>query len=598
MDVDLQKRINEAVVALGQLSAQPIDFNQMDPIAKMMLVALVCESQKVQDYADSAAERIVDRFCTDFIPRRNVEAMPAICLLKPDMNPSNTTAVVNIGSGAQFAYKTERHKAPLNYIPLFNTMLLPHSGLYLLNRRVMREGINTIDIRMEKENRAWVGIKTGAEINSMRGLSMLIRGTNGITPEHIYVASNNQELDFSTMHEMENIEMAEPFDAQQSSGLFFSLIENWKENLLNINDSTLLYITDEVTDRDLFKPRQFPRAFQQWLESDVLDYFSPSTIWLRLDFPEGYSVPDNFEVTLGVMPVTNIDVCSLMLTQAQPIAKLQQQEDAFFLRILETSTTANSQGFNMTKDEIIVRDFDAVCYNNGDLYRDVRNLYNRFIDDYYAFIEYNGIKDGEVLKQLRETINRLGKSVGQQNEAFKFDSGTYAMKNMNQYPPTSSTRVSFITTMGRIGNMPRAGETMENKSDPAIEQKVEILTSAMGGSDKATVDERYEQLRYFTLTNDRLYTRMDIDAFMRKELLAEFGKEEFRRIFVKMSIEGAGGYSKLQRGLYITIEFKDTKNYDHARRVSLDNLLLQRIRNRSCIAMPINILLRNLEEED
>ena len=597
MDVDLQKRINEAVIALGQLSAQPIDFNQMDPIAKMMIVALVCEAQKIQDYADGATERIVDRFCTDFIPRQKVEAMPAVCLLRPELKDRSDTAIVNIGSGAEFSYKKEGIKVPLNYIPLFNTALLPHKGLYLLNHRRMRDGMNAIDISMEKPNQAWIGIQTNAELNSMRGISMLIKGTNGMTPEHVYVATANQELDFSTMLEMENIEMAEPFDAQQSSEQFFSLIESWKESLLNISDGAILYITDEVVDRDLFKPRQFPRSFQQWLESDVLDYFKPATIWLRLDFPEGYVVPDSFDVVLGVLPVTNIDVCSLMLTQAQPIAKLQQHDESFFLRILETSTNANREGFNMTKDEIIVRDFDARCYDNGDLYRDVRNLYNRFIDDYYAFIEYNGIKDGEVLKQLRETINRLGKSVGQQNENFKFDSGTYAMKNMNQYPPTLSTRVSFITTMGRIGNAPRAGELMENKREPALEQKVGILVSAMGGTDKATADERYELLRYFALTNDRLYTRMDIDAFLRKEILAEFGKEEFRRIFIKMSVEGAAGGNNLQRGLYIVIEFKDRKNFQHAQRMAFDRLLQQRIRNRSCIAMPIIITLKNLEED-
>ena len=49
----------------------------------------------------------------------------------------------------------------------------------------------------------------------------------------------------------------------------------------------------------------------------------------------------------------------------------------------------------MNTEDIVIRDFDAACYNNGDLYRDVRNLYNRFVEDYYAFIEYNGIKDGE-----------------------------------------------------------------------------------------------------------------------------------------------------------------------------------------------------------
>ena len=584
-------------MALGQLSAQPIDFSQMDPVAKMMLVALVCESQKVQDYAAGATERIVERFCTDFIPRQKVEAMPAVTLLRPDMQPGGGATTVNVGSGAEFTYKAPDGKTSLNYIPLFNTLMLPHQGLYLLNRRLLRDGANQIDISMDKPNCAWVGIKTNCEVNSLRGLSLFIKGTRGIVPEHVYSGTTGQQLDFSTMLEIENMEMAEPFDAQQSSAEFFSIVQGWKENLLNISDGSLLYITDPLVDRDVFKPRQFPRVFQQWLESDVLDLFQPNTIWLRLDFPEGYQVPDDFGVILGVMPVTNIDVCSLMLTQAQPVAKLQQQEGAYFLRILETSTTANRQGFNMTKDEIIVRDFDAVCYNNGDLYRDVRNLYNRFIDDYYAFIEYNGIKDGEVLKQLRETINRLGKSVGQHNETFMFDSGTFAMKNMNQYPPTTSTRVSYITTMGRIGNTPRAGEMMENKREPALEQKVQVVVSAMGGADKATADERYEQLRYYTLTNDRLYTRMDIDAFLRKELFAEYGREEFRRIFIKMNIEGVGVGDQLQRGLYINLEFKDRKNFEHAQRIAFDSLLEQRIRNRSCIAMPIIITLKNLEDD-
>jgi hypothetical protein len=226
----------------------------------------------------------------------------------------------------------------------------------------------------------------------------------------------------------------------------------------------------------------------------------------------------------------------------------------------------------------------------------VRNLYNRFIDDYYAFIEYNGIKDGEVLKTLRETINLLGKSVGQQNEKFKFDSGTFVMKNMNQYPPTSSTKVSYITTQGRIGNTPREGQFMDNRRLPALEQKVPIVVSGMGGMDKASADERYEQLRYYSLTNDRLYTRMDVDAFLRKEIMAEFGKEEFRRIFIKTSIGGAAGSDYVHRGLYVDIEFKDKKNYLHADEMSFDNLMRQKIINKSCIAMPIIVTLKNLED--
>lgn len=137
---------------------------------------------------------------------------------------------------------------------------------------------------------------------------------------------------------------------------------------------------------------------------------------------------------------------------------------------------------------------------------------------------------------------------------------------------------------------------MDNRKHPALDQKVEIVVSGMGGADKASVDDRYEQLRYYALTNDRLYTRMDIDAYLRKDLLAEFGKDEFRRIYIKMSVQGAGGGPSLKRGLYIDIEFRDRKNYEHARSISYDHLIEQRIHNRSCIAMPVIVTLKNLEE--
>ena len=603
MDIELEKRINEAIDVLRQLSFEDIDFQQMDPVAKMMLVALIGEAQKLQDYIDGTTHRLIERFCVDFIPRQKVEAMPAICLVSPKLK-SRTDTLTYVGAQASFVFKTDKTKSLLNYIPIFETALLPHESVYRLTQRQLRYTDNSaednpviaIDIQLDKPNRLWVGIKTSTEVECMRGLSMLIRGTHGVMPEHIYAVAENRELDFATMLEMENIEMVEPFDAQQASGEQFAFVETWKECLLNMDDAALLYITDPTEDRDMFKPRAYPRQFQQWLEGEVLARFEGESVWLRLDFPEDYAVPDSCEVQLGVMPVTNVDICDLTLTQIQPIAKLQKTDDSFFLRILETSTAQNKQGFNMTGDEIIVRDFDAQCYDNGALHRDVRYLHNRFVDDYYAFIEYNGIKDGEVLKQLRETINKLGKSVGQKNDGYRFDSGTFVMKNMSQFPQTQSTRVSYITTMGVLGNLPHQGDTMDNRRLPALEQKVPVVMTAQGGADKATADERYEQLRYYSLTNDRLYTRMDIDAFLRKEIMAEFGREEFRRIYIKTSIQGAGGADYLRRGLYIDIEFKDRKNYQHAVTTAFDKMMQQKIINKSCIAMPIIVSLKNLEE--
>ena len=464
MDIELEKNINAAVEYLKEISNEKLDFRLMDPIAKMMLVSLLHESQKIKDYVDGIGERIIERFCEDFIPRREIEAMPALSVIEAKFKPKKDSETIIIGNNASFVYKIGDSKNQINYIPIFNTLCIPYQNLYILNPQKLCVGDKVYDIIMDKPNCIWIGINTKAEIDSLKGLSLIIEGTNGILPEHIFVGSEDYELEYSDMTKMENIEMVEPFDSQQSSGQFFSIIENWKDTLTNMVNQSLIFITDETKDRDVFKQRAYPKIFEKWVEEDGLNSFDESTIWLKLEFQNDYIIPENISIKINVMPITNIDINNVTLTQISPIAKLQKQDNSFFLQIIETSNAANKQGFNMSKDDIIVRDFDASCYHEGNLYRDIRTIYNHFIDDYYAFIEFNGIKDGETIKQLRDLINKIGKSVGTHNSKYSFDSGTYVMKNMNQYPQSSSIKVSFTSTLGKLGNTPILGETMENKS--------------------------------------------------------------------------------------------------------------------------------------
>ncbi len=600
MDDEIRRRVREAVRYLQEVAVEDIDFDNMDPIVKMMLVAVLHEGQKLRDDIASIPQRVIERYCSDFVPYEKVGAMPAIAILQPTFKSRTTSDIVTVSNGASFLFKKKESRQQLNYLPVFETMLLPHADMFVLsyNRLKSREGL--IPVSVQPKNRVWVGIVTDVEIDSLQGLSVFIKGTKGILPEHIYVVAENRnatvrELEIATMQEVENMNILEPFDAQQASGQVFSFFEKWKECLLNMDDAAMLYVTDKVVDRDLFKPHPFPKSFGQWLENEILEQFQPNTLWLQLDFPEGYVIPDSMDVAINVLPVVNVDVNSVTLTQTVPIAKLQKQDNSFFLRVLETSTASHRQGFSMSSEEVIIRDFDASRYHNGDLYRDVRTLFNRFLDDYYAFIEYNGIKDGESLKNLRGIINKLSKDVGDVNDKFRFDSGTYVMRNISQENQSSSTKVSFMTTFGEAGNLPKEGETMDNRRVPGINQKVDILVSAMGGADKASVDARYELLRYYALTNDRLYTRMDVDAFLRKEIMLAFGREEYHRIAVRINIEGAGGNRALRRGLYIDLEFKDKKNYEKALQLNFGVLMQQRIANLSCISMPIIISLKNLE---
>ena len=176
------------------------------------------------------------------------------------------------------------------------------------------------------------------------------------------------------------------------------------------------------------------------------------------------------------------------------------------------------------------------------------------------------------------------------------------MKNIRQAANSSVTKVSFLTTQGALGNSLTVGTNtgssskLECKKLPIIESNVPVVVSAIGGKDKATADERYELIRYYSLTNDRLYTKMDVEAFVRKELIAIYGKEEFKRINVNVHVEGMAGNESVQRGLYVDIEFKDRKNYEKALDAYIDIKIQRLIIDNSCIPMPIQINLINLDK--
>lgn len=592
MDAALENRVSEILNAIKTWSQDVPDFQFMDPVVKMMLVALSYESQKIQDSIDGIGPRILDKYCEDFIPWNQVGAVPAIAVARPVFKDLTLADSVVVGDDdISFTGKGDK----LNWLPLIKTLAIPVQECCLVSPGMYRSGTDSRPVQMEQKNVLWMGLRTPVELESLKGLSLLFHGTRGIAPEKIVVGEDPaHELMWASMNRMEDLEMPEPFDSQQASGRFFSVLTAWKEAFDYLDNDALVYITDPVRDRDLFKPKSFPRVFQYFLESDVIDLIQEGVLWIKAEFPEGFEVPDDCEVIVNAIPVVNLDVNVTTLTQAVPVVKLQKSEDSYFLGVVQTSNAAGRQGFPSADDEVIIRDFDAACYHDGDLFRDVRNLYNRFVEDYYAFVEYHGIKDGDLIRQLRETVNKIGKSVGTANSRYSFDSGTYAMKNMSASSPASVIKISYLTTRGRVGNALVRGSVLECKKLTAVKE-MEVVVPAMCGKDKVSVDEKYELLRYHALTQDRLYTRMDIDAFLRKEIMAFFGKQEFRRIDIRITMGGAGGSEGLCRGLYIDILFKDKKNYERARAGAFGLKMQNAIRHRSCIAMPLSVELVNLE---
>lgn len=592
MDTVIQKEIDDLVASLTSYGV-----NVKDPVSKLLVTTLIHQTQKIKDELNKLPERVIERLCSCFVPKDKIEAIPALCLVKPTLKSRKGIQPHSIIDGSFYSLKINT-KRSINYYPLFKNFIIPYSKTHMLSPKYfVSNGIRST-VQFGKKGMLWLGLEVPIDIETITNLSFFIKNTDKVLPQRICVGNDQSELSYVTADRMEDIPMPEPFDSQQSNPKLLGSIREWKKHLSNMQDGTLLYINDTLKDRDVFKFQAYPKCFQQVLESTDLDRFENNNLWLLFDFGNDYDIPDNIEIIPNVVPAVNVNVNSVTLTQSSPIAKLNKDDGSYFLNIAETNLPSQKQGFNRINEEIIVRDFDSSCYNSENLYRDVRTLYNRFIDDYHAFVEYHGLKDGELIRSLRDLVNKVSKSVTSKIDVKnRFDEGIYAMRSINLIGNNSPIKLSYLTTEGRIGNYAKAGIVLENKKDVALEKEIPVIVSAIGGEDKASADQMYELLRYYTMTSDRLYTKMDIDAFLRLQLLKEFGKEEMKRISYTISIQGAGGEKKLERGLYIDIFFKDTKNYQKALSIALDRKLRQLIIDKSCIAMPIIVKVKNIDHQ-
>lgn len=591
MDAVIQSTINELISEFKKSGA-----DLSDPVSKLMVTTLVHEARKIMDDISTLPDRIVSRLCDYFIPRDRLDASPALCLVQPSVKVRKGVEAHPIAESTFFSFKPD-NKTVMSYYPLFRNYMIPVSASHILTDKVLVSKGTRTGLNLNCKGKVWVGMEMSAEIESLENVSFLIRHSSGVMPVRIFVDNDMTELSFTDAGNLTEIPMMSPFDSQQVNASSIGIFRNWQTQLSEMEEGRLLYINDALKDRDVFKYHAYPKVFRQYLESSDLDKFEGNTLWLLLDFGDEYDVPLNLEVLPNVVPAVNVSLGSVILTQSSPIAKLTKGDGLAYLNIVETSLSSQKQGFNAMNEDVTVRDFDANCYDSELLYRDVRNLYNRFIEDYHAFVDYHSLKDGELIRTLRDLVNKIGKSVVSNTDGRnQFDGGTYVMRSMGLIGKPTTVKVTYLNTNGRLGNSPKSGMMMENRKDAALEKDVHVVSDATGGEDKATADQRYEMLRYYTLTSDRLYTKMDIDAFLRLQLLKEFGKEEVKRISHDISIQGAPGPAKLERGLYIDIKFKDEKNYRKATGIALERKLHRMIVDRSCISMPVVVTLLSLEQ--
>ena len=105
MDRELEKNLKEVLAQMREWSVDDVEVSALDPGVKMMLAALLYETRKIRDNVDALGDRIADRYCEDFIPRKSVSAIPAIAVLEPVFKKEKMEESVAIDAGSKFSFR-------------------------------------------------------------------------------------------------------------------------------------------------------------------------------------------------------------------------------------------------------------------------------------------------------------------------------------------------------------------------------------------------------------------------------------------------------------------------------------------------------------
>ena len=133
MDYEIEKKLRETIEFLHTKSDDEVSIEKMDPIVKLMMMALLHEEEKIWKYLDGIPQKIVERFSDVFLPREKICATPAITIVQPQIRPQHNKEMVGVGAGAQFKYKEKGSNVSLNYMPIFATSLIPYSDMFVIS---------------------------------------------------------------------------------------------------------------------------------------------------------------------------------------------------------------------------------------------------------------------------------------------------------------------------------------------------------------------------------------------------------------------------------------------------------------------------------
>ena len=478
---DYNREIIEAAVKYWQNNDANESFRGMenDPVVNLLLTVLSYQGfqieKNIEDYERNTVRNLRDRI----IPHHLIKPVPSFSIVETQISDATEDACEQIIDENNL-FEFEKLKKKYTFFPLLKTKII-NAECEEISRN---------------ENSIIVRLSSKQNIQDLSGISFHFDCQGFAEVEKIMVQNNSlqlikpnqyNELPFTKMFNNNHWFM-------KGNQTLFGTYDYWQEIFLT--NSTNLYYIDNYNAEDL-------------------PFENEKEIELEIFFKE--NVENISEIKINCVPVIQVEKREICLSKTEPIKEMES-ENGEFLNLLAPE---NEDNFARYINSFLVRQFGTERYNPRMLLQQLQGIADRYISDYYAFQNIDGLKSGNKLNELKESVENLLNALEKNSEENNWSKETkknnyYAVLRKNS---GDNLYISYLTTSGETANGIKKGEVATKVNSPLNKQKTKLLYDTSGGKNSITNELQKEDIaKFYIQTKDRIVTLADIRAFCYKEI--------------------------------------------------------------------------------
>lgn len=565
MDENIKNKVDQL---LKNFEQEDLQVSQSDPIAKMMLVALAHQAYQIERKIDNSLSRLSDLFSQRIFTQNLLKPQPALSLIQ--IKNGSQYAPYRVDEKTTFTLKGEKK----HYRPLFPVQIIPGRLVCLVaEKKLIFDGQPAVSlVAPAPAHEIWIAYQAADEVKTLAGFSLMMNAPL------LYGAKIRAEVNGIPVP-------IHPVFEQKAFALQtdFETVESWKQLL--IRQERWLYCFGDYQSEKNVLPSRTPAWLSNCIDAESAAILGNQRfIWIKLTSDSGCRLPDQPELRFNCLPIANYDIAHTKLSDAEPLQCLDNpKNNAQYLDVIREPETINY---------FFIRDFDVNQYDNHRIRDDIATLYRHFTDDYFAFIAQNSLQNSDRLTGLQKAIDSINDTVENSFRlATKPFSGTYAIRNPHLCP--ESLVITYLTTNGETGNNLKAGQLIRASFTGCGE--IEVLTDAEGGRDKsAGVTAHQTCAQSYVLSHERLFTPIDFQLYIRKELVRFFGEEIVHHTQIEISTGDIPGKRHIEKCIHIHLSFEQAKAFEKARQSHFREYLETQLAMRSATLYKLKVQIHQL----